>query len=194
MRVLRSGVKLAQQPGGSSWSPPAPAKSERQKLDNSLSLRDSHGPFILGVSFRRGCWDYWEYGHELHVDMNSWVSVLCSVEDFTRSGTELQVRVRAVLVSEDEDLTFPAFHLIRLAGASLASYQQDSQGSHSVIFPVSCSAATCRRIKFTRSSSDLGREVKVVFSLEDGGLVVGRRTFSVKIRPERTPETPVIEL
>ena len=228
VRVLRSGVKLAQQPGrtvttSSTWYPPSQVKSDTQKLDSSAArgpslsgggkvtaaqtpgnLRDSPGPFDFGVSFTRSykvfCQSDWEYSHKyqkLYVDSNCWVSVLFNLADFTRSQTEFQVRVTAVV---SEDFTFSTssylpFHLIRLAGASLSSYQQDSQGRHSVIFPISSSAPTCRKIKFTRLSSDLGKEVKVIFSLQDGeGDLVGRRVFSVKIRAEQTAEIPIIEL
>jgi hypothetical protein len=97
------------------------------------------------------------------VDVNNWVPVLFNIENSDRAETELKVRVTAVLVSDGLSLSFPRYHLIRLAGASLASYQQDRQGRHSVIFPVSSSAATYRKIKFTSLSSDLGNEMKTIY-------------------------------
>ena len=172
-------------------------KRDRKLNTSQDSLEDSPGQFKFGVRFTKKSsfsessgWAFNYRYKRLYVDLNSWVPALCSFENSrARSGTEFQVRVRAVM--EGEDLTFSSsssslpFHLIRLAEASPASYQQDSQGRYSVIFPVSNPAATCRKIKFTRLSSHLGREVKVVFSLEDGeGQEVGRRVFTVKIRAE----------
>ena len=157
-----------------------------------VDLEDRPGPVKFGVRFTRMSklskntdWVYNYKYKKLYVDLNLWVSVLFNLEDVTRWRTGFQVRVTAV-VSDDSTFStssYLPFHLIRLKGASLASYQQDSQGRHSVIFPISSSAPTCRNIQFTRLSSDLGKEVKVVFSLEDGeGELVGRRVFSVKIR------------
>ena len=145
---------------------------------------------VLGVSFTR----HQAPVTRLAVDRNSWV--LINMEDLARTETEFKVRVTAEL---SEDLTStssqPRYHLIRLAGASLASYQQDRQGRHSVIFPIHPSATTCRKLKFTSLSSDLGKEVKVVFSLEDGeGELVSWRVFKVKIRAEKSPEIPIIDL
>ena len=197
-RVLRSGVKVVQQPDRKKRNSSAP-KGETT-TQTPATLRNRPGPFLLGVSFTmsevsgRSDWEY-DKTHWLEVDMNSWLPVLCNIVNPTRSGTDLHVRVTAVLVTEARTLSFPCYHLIRLEGASLASYQQSSQGRHSVIFPISSSAITCKKIKFTSLQSDLGKDLKVVFCLEAGvGKVVGRRVFSVKIRAEQTPEIPVIEL
>ena len=191
--------------------PPSQVKSKGKKFNNSpalspelgrdrkvktpqhpASLEDSPGPFNFRARLTRsskvcGNTDLdWVFNYKykkLYVTMNSWVPVLFNVEDFTRSQADLQVRVTAVVSDNlSSSTSSPPFHLIRLAEDSHSSYQQDSQGRHSVIFPISSTAATCRNIKFTRLSSDLGQEVKVVFSLEDGEELVGRRVFTVKIR------------
>ena len=203
VRVLRSGVKLAQQPGrivttSSTWYPPSPSPSLlKSESPTPASLRDSPGPFNFGVRFTwssqvfgQSDWEYSIKYRKLYVDVDTWVSVLCDMEDFTGSRTEFQVRVTASTSS-----SYLPFHLVRLAGASLSSYQQDRQGRHSVVFPVSSSAAACRKIKFAGLSSDLGQEeVMVVFSLEDGeGQLVGRRVFTVKIRTEQSVEKPISE-
>ena len=125
-------------------------------------------------------WDFsFSYDYKrLYVKMDNWVPVLCNIENSSRSGSEFQVRVTAVVVTEDR-VSFPPFHLVRLEGAERASYQQDSQGRHSVIFPVRSSDAKIEKIVKIKFM-DLKMEVKVVFSLEDGnGEVVGRRVFSV---------------
>ena len=181
-------------------------KADKKKLSSSAHVsrggkvktsqsqatkRDRPRPLVvLGVSFTR----HQAPVTRLSVDRNNWV--LINMEDLARTETEFKVRVTAEL---SEDLTSnssqPRYHLIRLAGASLASYQQDSEGRHSVIFPIHPSATTCRKLQFTSLSSDLGKEVKVVFSLEDGeGELVSWRVFKVKIRAEKSPEIPIIDL
>ena len=209
VRVLRSGVKIVQQPGKKKEGKKKQGKNKevRKKLISSVPLTGdvkgktrqptaSPGPLAWGVSFRRSEVEDQTDGPLMSVDRKSWLPVLFSLEDVGRAKTELQVRVRAEL---RDDLTstssHPRYHLIRLAGASLSSYQQDSQGRHSVVFPFKSSVTAYRKIKFTSLTSDLGKEVKVVFSLEDGqGELVSRRVFGVKIRSELTPDIPIIEI
>ena len=216
VRVLRSGVKLLQQSGrkeaGTEKADEKKAGKEKRvkktvdkkklsssahvsrggkvKTSQSQATTRARPRPVLGVSFTR----HHAPVTRLAVDRNSWV--LINMEDLARTETEFKVRVTAEL---SEDLTStssqPRYHLIRLAGASLASYQQDSEGRHSVIFPIHPSATTCRKLQFTSLSSDLGKEVKVVFSLEDGeGELVSWRVFKVKIRAEKSPEIPIIDL
>ena len=207
--VQKSGKIVTSTSTSTTSYPPSQVKSKGKKFNSpALSpglgrdrkvkttqhpakLEDSPGPFNFGVRFTRSSkvsgntdWAFNYRYKRLYVLMNSWVSVIFNVEDFTRSQADLQVRVTAVVSDalSSSNSSSPPFHLIRLAEDSHLSYQQDSQGRHSVIFPISSSAPTCRKIKFTSLSSDLGREVKVVFSLEDGEELVGRRVFSVKIR------------
>ena len=196
-QVMSKGKKFNKIPP---LSPGQDRERKLKKIQNPVSLKDSSGPFNFGVRFTRNsklCENTdWAFNYKykrLYVDMDSWVPVLFNMKDFTRAQTQFQVRVTAVLSdlntstssasSTTSASSYPPFHLIRLAESSHTSYQQDNQSRHSVIFPISSSAPTCRKIKFTSLSSDLGREVKAVFSLEDGeGEVVGRRVFSVKIR------------
>ena len=190
----------------SSYPPQVKSKGKKSKsvpplsperATSPVSLEDSPGQFDFSVRFTRRSQDSrvshntdWVYNYKykkLYVDLNTWVPLLFNMRDFTRSQSDLQVRVTAVLSgglssssSNTSSSSYPPFHLIRLAEASVTSYQQDNQGRHSVIFPMS---SACRKIQFTRLSSDLGREVMVVFSLQDGeGEEVGKRVFSVKIR------------
>lgn len=184
----------------SSYPPQVKSKGKKSKsvpplsperATSPVSLEDSPGQFDFSVRFTRRSQDSrvshntdWVYNYKykkLYVDLNTWVPLLFNMRDFTRSQSDLQVRVTAVLSGGlSSSSSYPPFHLIRLAEASVTSYQQDNQGRHSVIFPMS---SACRKIQFTRLSSDLGREVMVVFSLQDGeGEEVGRRVFSVKIR------------
>ena len=214
-RVLRSGVKLVQQPDKKNAGRKKTGKKEadkketgRKKADKKkLSISDPvsgggkvktrhslstprDSPSVLGVSFTR----HQAPVARLSVDRNSWV--LLNMEDVARAETEFKVRVTGKLIQDlPSTSSQPRYHLIRLAGASPSSYQQDSQGRHSVIFPINSSATTVRKIHFTRVSSDIGKEVEVVFSLENRqGELVSKRVYNVKIRDEKTPEIPIIEL
>jgi len=152
-------------------------------------------------------WDYSERLRKLFIDMNKWVQIDFRVGPQPPQG--LYIRVLPIYAeashlkepvkrcpnhaspSDPTNSEFPhLWHLVRVDGKGEVMYCRDEEsGRLSVVFPVLAphqGSEMCNRLlKFMCLGSDVGginrRAVKVIFTLELGGTVVGRKVVDVRI-------------